>query len=264
LSLTAGKYSHCFILTFTTSLYFFIIFISSGKAVILYSLLGLIYLLITLHNDKKKLSFFIIIYFFSLLTFHFATVNLKYNNDIKNLNNMKQLTNKFGRNTNIDFTADSILNIYPLIRLYQSRSDLTSRKDIYTEFFINNKLYLDLDNNKMILFFGSGSLTSLISGYHNDYMRLFYRTGLIGMVFSFIPIFYFFSRFLFYSYRNLFFNEKSNIAHLLAVLLGFIPFYSLFSYPREDVFSSGVFFLSLILFFSLIKKNSEYKEYNNS
>jgi hypothetical protein len=230
----------------------------------LFSLLSLIYLLITLHKDKKRLSFFIIIYFFSLSIFHFGTTALVYNDKIKNLNDVENLRNKFGINTNIGVDLGEGLNIYPAIRLYKLRLKLTSRKDVYIKFFTDNKSRFDHDNNKMIFFFGSGSLTSLISGYHNDYMRLFHRTGLIGMVFSFIPIFYFFSRFLFYSYQNLFFNEKSNITHLLTVLLGFIPFYSLFSYPREDIFSSGVFFLSLILFFSLIKKNSEYKEYNNS
>ena len=259
LSLTAKKYSHIFIFTCVTSFYFFIILISSGKASILFSLISLIYLIIVLFKNKKKLLFFIIIFFsfnfiFHITTIHFVNIG---SDQIKDTNKIEEFNKKkFGFNDNPIFDGDK--SIYPIISRWESRSDLNPRKVIYKEFA--NYLKISFDN-KMIFFFGTGSLISLISGFHNDYMRLFYRSGLIGMIFSFIPIFYFLFKCLFYSYRNLFFNEKSNITHLLTVLLTFIPFYSLFAYPREDVFQAGIFSLSLILYFGSISSNSKYEEY---
>jgi len=142
----------------------------------------------------------------------------------------------------------------PLFNSKLNRTDLTSRKDVYNSFFDYTKK-ITLSDHKF--YFGSGSLSSIFSGYHNDYMRIFYRAGFFGLLFAFIPFFYFFFKFLIFTFKKYFFNKndmQTDFDYLLTILLGFNLYYSLFAYPREDVYQSSTIWFTLILMYGYLNK----------
>ena len=137
---------------------------------------------------------------------------------------------------------------------------IDERKEMYNEFYADPNL-------KKILLLGSNSLLYLYSGPHNDYLRHLQRTGLIGTIASFFPIIYLFYFFLLKSYRKFIFNENSSLVYIFLVGIGTVLYYSLFVYPREDVYASGIFWFSLIIIYGYLnnqKKINEKKNTNNS
>jgi hypothetical protein len=151
--------------------------------------------------------------------------------------NSKQVPNAHLRTDNF---------VYPIFNENTNRMATVSiRAQIYKEFFN----YAGNINDKKVFFLGQGSLTSIFSGFHNDYFRIFYRTGLFGLILSFFPLLYFFFKYLFISYKNFFYKKGKDLYYLFFWFSAFVPYYSFFQYPREDVFQSTIFWFGFALIY---------------
>ena len=237
------------ILIIIISLIFFMIFLSSSKAAILFCLISFIFFSIVFFKKKKKLLF-LFIGKIIILSFCNFSINQYHKFNKSNLFNKNNLDKYDYYQMNKDYFT------YPLFNPDIGRKDINSRLDAYKSFFIYLKK-LSLYDYKF--YFGTGSLSSTFSGYHNDYMRIFYRAGFFGLLFSFIPFFYFFYKFLILSINRLFFNKKNiktDFVYLLTLLLGFNLYYSLFAYPREDVYQSSTIWIVLILMYGYLNKKN--------
>ena len=151
------------------------------------------------------------------------------------------------------FYANYIL--YPKLKKYLNGHVLDYGAGVgnFTKFYSNFGKITPADINKRAV------NTMSKSGLHNDYMRIYFRTGILGLIFSFIPIFYFFFIFFIFSYQQYFYKKRTDIIYLLFILLTFIPYYSLFAYPRESTYQSGTFWLSMFLVYGYLSNN--YKKY---
>jgi hypothetical protein len=249
-SLTSKFDLYFFLKVFVTSLLFYLILLSSGKAVILFSLLCLIFFMIVFVKKKMNIKFFTIFIVFLIFTHFFFSIFISIQTikneepiekrDISSIFIIKKHANKFSASIEKEKKKFSILRDH--------RLDLEPRKKIYLNFFE----YLNSTKiSSKEFWIGKGSLSSIVSGFHNDYMRHFYRFGFLGLFLSYLPILYFFFKFTYYAFRHFFFNDKSDKVYLTLVLSGFVPYYSLFGYPRESVFESIIFNLSMILIFAL-------------
>jgi hypothetical protein len=141
---------------------------------------------------------------------------------------------------------------YPIFNERFTRLSVESRLKIYKSFFNYSEEATLLDKK---FYFGVGSLSSTFSGFHNDYMRIFYRAGIFGLVSAFVPFLYLFFKFIIFSFEKYFFNNKNkkpDFVYLLTVLLGFTLYYSLFGYPREDIYQSSTIWISLVLVYGYL------------
>lgn len=271
LSFKEKNYYLFFFFTSLCSFYFYLIFLSSGKAAMLFSLLSLLFFIFVFFKKIKKIFLFLLILNCLFLIFHYS---LKYYVNYEKEEIKTKLEGE-GYNilyeggiiecqTNLDLClkmkrrmiADNEF-VYPIFDKKLTRFSLGPRIEIYKEFF--NYLETTYDDKKKFLF-GTGSLSMMFSGFHNDFMRVYYRVGAIGLIFSFIPIFYFFFRFLLFSYERFFYEKKTDTVYILFILLAFIPYFSLFAYPRESTYQSGTFWLSMFLVYGYLKNNN--KKYN--
>lgn len=237
------------ILTIIISVIFYMIFLSSSKASILFCLICFIFLNIVFFEKKKKLFFLFVVKIIILLFCNFS-INQYHKIYKSNFLNKKNIDKYYYYNMDKEHFT------YPLFNPQIKRMDFSSRLDVYKSFFIYLKK-LSLSDYKF--YFGSGSLSSTFSGYHNDYLRIFYRAGFFGLFFSFIPFFYFFYKFLIFSINKFFFykkNTQSDFVYLVTILLGFNLYYSLFSYPREDVYQSSTIWITLILMYGYLNKKN--------
>jgi hypothetical protein len=235
--------------------YFFVfIILSAGKAIILYAFLSFIFFsFIYFKKFKIKNIFFFVSFIFSLIFFSYFSAKLLYSNYCA-LQPAPKFISKFYSGKSLPIELE--LQIFNDIFL----KSIDERKDMYNEFFSDPYLLKNL-------FLGSNSLLYLYSGPHNDYLRHLQRTGLIGTIASFFPILYLFYFFLLKSYRKFIFNENSSLVYIFLVGIGTVLYYSLFVYPREDVYASGIFWFSLIIIYAYLnnqKKIYEKKNTNNS
>ena len=220
----------------------FLIFLGAGKSSILFCLLCLSFFFLL---NLKNTNFYkiILVKFLLIFTLHIAVneFHVNHKNKLLIMKTETLLTKKYLNNDRF---------IYPIFNKDFNRLDtIIVRIQIYRE-FLN---YYDNINNKKDFFFGQGSLSSIFSGYHNDYLRIFYRTGFFGLIFSFFPILYFFFKFLFLSYKNFFYKKEKNLHYLFFLFAAFIPYYSLFQYPREDTFQSTIHWFGLALIYGYSK-----------
>ena len=227
---------------FLTSFYFYIIFLSSSKASLLFA--GLVFFAVTIISFRKKFFYYFIVFkILFICIFHFAiNFYLIDENKIKiNDNRVKIIENKNN-------------NFYPLLNPNFERLNLTPRYEVLKEF--KKYFIISIKRNDLFLI-GNGSLSSMFSGFHNDYMRIYYRSGLIGLLSSFFSIFYFLFLFIKFCFENVRFSKDLNLVYLIAVFSSFVPYYSLFAYPRESAYLSGMHWFSLyLIFWFLGKKNS--------
>ncbi|MDC3175344.1 O-antigen ligase family protein [Candidatus Pelagibacter sp.] len=256
------KNNYLFILfSLLSSFYFYLIFLSSGKAAIIFSILSLIFFMIVFFKNKIKLFTFLFILVSTFYIFH-----LSFSSYIEI--NKEKLNLEGAQFKNCPWEFERCLErrprlltenefIYPIFDKDLERLNLNPRIEIYKEFFNSNTTVIK--ENKKEFWFGNGSLSMMFSGLHNDYMRIYFRTGILGLIFSFIPIFYFFFIFFIFSYQQYFYKKRTDIIYLLFILLTFIPYYSLFAYPRESTYQSGTFWLSMFLVYGYLSNN--YKKY---
>ena len=253
------------ILTIFISFLLFIIILSSAKSPILFCLCSLIFLLTAFFKKKKIIVLFFVgkIVIISILIASLNQLHYSYKASLQSIyENLQKKELKKNEKILLLKTKD-LMKYYnmdkdsftlPLFNSKFNRTDLTSRKDVYNSFF-NYIKKITLSDHKF--YFGSGSLSSTFSGYHNDYMRIFYRAGFFGLLFAFIPFFYFFFKFLIFTFKKYFFNKndmQTDFDYLLTILLGFNLYYSLFAYPREDVYQSSTIWFTLILMYGYLNK----------
>jgi hypothetical protein len=213
-------------------------FLGSGKACIIFCLLCLLFFFLV---NLKNSNFYKIILVKFLILF---TLNIAVNEFYINHKNKLLIVNLESVLTKNYLKKDHF--VYPILNKDFNRlNTATERIKIYQE-FLN---YYDNINNKKVFFFGQGSLSSMFSGYHNDYLRIFYRTGFFGLILSFFPILYFFFKYLFLSYKNLFYKNEKDLYYLFFLFSAFIPYYSLFQYPREDTFQSAIYWFGFALIY---------------
>jgi hypothetical protein len=171
-------------------------------------------------------------------------MNIYHNDFRKNLLNSKNIE----KNKLIEYYQLDKKNFtYPIFNKKFSRLSLETRVEVYKTFLDYTK-ETPLSDEKF--YFGTGSLSSTFSGFHNDYMRIFYRAGIFGVISAFVPFLYLFFKFIIFSFEKYFFNNKNkkpDLVYLLTVLLGFTLYYSLFGYPREDIYQSSTIWISLVL-----------------
>lgn len=146
----------------------FLIFLGSGKSSILFCLLCLFFFFLL---NLKNTNFYkiILVKFLLIFTLHIAVneFHVNHKNKLLIIKTETLLTKKYLNNDHF---------IYPIFNKDFNRLDtILVRIQIYRE-FLN---YYDNINNKKDFFFGQGSLSSIFSGYHNDYLRIFYRTGFL-------------------------------------------------------------------------------------
>jgi hypothetical protein len=236
LGLKETRFFYLYLICLILSLILFIIFLGAGKSTILFSLFCLLFFFLV--NLKNAKFYKIILVKFLLLFLIHVAMNEFHKYHINNLEldpiNKNLKTGNF---------------VYPIFNNNSLRLNLGSRLEIYKDFFN----YLDSLNDKKVFFFGQGSLSSIFSGYHNDYFRIFYRTGFFGLILSFFPILYFFFKYLFLSYKNFFYKDKKDLHYLFFLFSAFTPYYSLFQYPREDTFQSAIFWFGFALIYGLNK-----------
>lgn len=249
------------ILTIFISFLLFMIILSSAKSPILFCLCSIIFLLTVFFEKKKNILFVLVgkiviflVLILSLNQFHKIYKNsllITYNNLIEvELNEDADKIKESIKYYNMDKETFT----FPLFNSNFNRTDLSSRKEVYNSFF-NYTEKLTLSDDKY--YFGSGSLSSTYSGYHNDYMRIFYRAGFFGLLFSFMSFFYFFFKFLIFAFKRHFFNKnnmQTDFVYLLTILLGFNLYYSLFAYPRDDVYQSSTIWVTLILMYGYLNQ----------
>jgi hypothetical protein len=236
-------------------LYFYIfIILSAGKAIILFAFLSFIFFSF-IYFKKFKIGniFFFLSLIFSVNFFSYFSSKLLYSNYCA-AQTSPGFVSRFYQYKTLPMEIE--LQIFNDVFL----KSIDARKEMYNEFYADPNL-------KKNLLLGSNSLLYLYSGPHNDYLRHLQRTGLIGTIASFFPIIYLFYFFLLKSYRKFIFNENSSLVYIFLVGIGTVLYYSLFVYPREDVYASGIFWFSLIIIYGYLnnqKKINEKKNTNNS
>ena len=241
-----------------SSIFLFMILLSSAKASILFCIIVLIYYSIIYLKNKKKLFFIFIIKIVVLLFLHFS-INIYAYFVKKNLNenNLPSLTLPINEKKDVSKFNDFV---YPIFNEDINRLDLTSRIETYND-FVN--ILKKTTPRFFEFYFGSGSLISTFSGFHNDYMRVFYRAGIFGLLLSFAPFFYFFFNFTkFVINRRFFYNKNmhTDSVYVLLVLIGFNLYYSLFAYPRDDFYQSITIWIALILMYGYLNKKFNVKK----
>lgn len=244
-----------FLKVFVTSLLFYLILLSAGKAVILFSILTLIFFMTVLFKKKMVIKFLTIFTIFLIIIHFFFSIFISF--QIKDKNRSLSYFKLFKENKIYELAK---IEKKKFIIFNEHRLNLNPRLEIYNEFF----QYLNsIKIGSKEFWIGNGSLSSIVSGYHNDYMRHFYRFGILGLFLSFLPIFYFFFKFTYYTFRQFFYDDKSDKVYLILVLTGFVPYYSLFAYPREDVFQSIIYHLCMISILALFNSSHNYKKKKN-
>lgn len=238
LGLTEKRFFYFFLISLILSLTLFLIFFGAGKATILFCLLILLfYFLVNLKNAKFYKIIALNFLLFFLMDIAINKFHKYHQNEFVLGDNSKQVPNTYLPSDNF---------VYPIFNKNTNRMATVSlRAQIYKEFFN----YAGNINDKKVFFFGQGSLTSIFSGLHNDYFRIFYRTGFFGLILSFFPLLYFFFKYLFISYKNFFYKKRKDLYYLFFWFSAFIPYYSLFQYPREDVFQSTIFWFGFALIY---------------
>jgi hypothetical protein len=240
-----------------SSILLFMIFLSSGKAAILFCIFVLIYFIMICKNKKKILL--LLIGKIVILFFLHISINIYANFSYET--NLEEIENFTKNNPTLEKHKKKKLEegfIYPIFNKEVKRLDLRSRLDIYLSFLQYAKKTSPSD---IEFYFGTGSLSSTFSGYHNDFMRIYYRVGIFGLFFSFIPFFYFFFKLLMLVINRKFFYKKNNqtdFVYMLLVLIGFNLYYSLFAYPRDDVYQSSTIWVGLILMYGYLNKKDKF------